>query len=103
MAHIQQHDVIGGSVRFKVNLHWRDKEDAKVRLGEHKQVVKRGHLKTGIAVHAHESHHAIDWDSATIKRSVTGYWQRTTEAIHIRNMDSGLKLLTVGNPILNPP
>jgi len=72
--------------------------------------VKRGDLKNGIAVHAHESHHVIDWDYATVKRTVSGYWQRRmTEAIHIRmsrgtkNLDSGLQLPTIWNPILNPP
>ena len=30
----------------------------KVRLGEHKQAVKRGDPKNGIAIHAHESQHA---------------------------------------------
>ena len=82
----------------------------KVRLGEHKQAVKRGDPKNGVAVHAHEFHLAIDWDGATIKRSVAGYWQRRiTEAIQIRTsrgtmkLDSSLQLPTVWNPVLNPP
>ena len=86
------------------------KRTLKVRLGEHKQVVKRGAPKNGIAVHAHESNHMIDWDGARVKRSgMTGYWQRrTTEAIHIKseetmNLDGGLQLSTVWNPVLNPP
>ena len=86
------------------------KRTLKVRLSEHKQAVKRGDPKNGIAVHAHESHHSIDWDGATVKRTVTNYWQRrATEAIQIRtsgetmNLDSGLQLSTVWNPILNPP
>ena len=74
------------------------KRTLKVRLSEHKQVVKRGDPKNGIAVHAHESNHMIDWDGARVKRSgMTGYWQRrTTEAIHIKkseetmNLDGGL-------------
>ena len=52
---------------------------------------------------------AIDWDGAKVKRSVSGYWKRrTTEAIHIRlsegtmNLDNGLQLSTMWNPILNP-
>ena len=71
-------------------------------FGEHKQAVKRGDLNNDIAVHAHESHHAIDWDGAAVKRSFTGYWQRrTTEVIHMRNsrgdlnLDSGQQLPTV--------
>ena len=86
------------------------KRTLKVRLSEHKQAVKRYDPKNGIAVHAHESHHSIDWDGATVKRTVTNYWQRrATEAIQIRtsgetmNLDSGLQLSTVWNPILNPP
>ena len=45
------------------------KRTLKVRLGEHKQAVKRGDPKNGIAVHAHESNHVIDWDGARVKRS----------------------------------
>ena len=61
------------------------KRTLKVRLSEHKQAVKRGDPKNGIAVHAHESHHSIDWDGATVKRTVTNYWQRrATDAIQIR-------------------
>ena len=53
----------------------------------------------------------IYWDGARVKRSgMTGYWQRTTtEAIHIKlmektmNLDGGLQLSTVWNPILDPP
>ena len=85
------------------NLHRETKRTLKVRLGEHKQAVKRGDLKNGIAVHAHESNYMIDWDGARMKRSgMTNCWQRrTTEAIHIKlseetmNRDSGLQLSTV--------
>ena len=87
------------------------KRTLKVRLSEHKQAVKRGDPKNGIAVHAHESSHMIDWDGARVRRSgMIGYWQRrTTEAIHIKlskktmNLDGGLQLSTVWNPVLNPP
>ena len=82
------------------------KRTLKVRLGEHKQPVKNG-----IAVHAYESNYTTDWDGARVKRSgMTGYWQRRTiEAIHIKlsektmNLDGGLQLPTVWNPVLNPP
>ena len=83
------------------------KRTLKVRLGEHKQAVRRGDPKNGIAVHAHESNHAIDWDDAQVRRSVSGYWQRrATEAIQIKrsretmNLDGGLQLPTMWNPIL---
>ena len=58
----------------------------KVRLGEHKQAVKRGDPKNGITVNTYELNHTIDWDGARVKRSgMTGYWQRRTiEAIHIQ-------------------
>ena len=50
------------------------KRTLKVRLGEHKQAVKRGDPKNGIAVHAHESNQVIDLDGARVKRSgMTGY------------------------------
>ena len=86
------------------------KRTLKTRLGEHKQAVKRGDPKNGIAVHAHESQHAIDWEGASVKRCVSGYWQRrTSKAIQIKmshgtmNLDSGLQLPTVWNPILDLP
>ena len=61
-----------------------DKEDTESQTGEHKQAVRRGDPKNGIAVHAHESNHVIDWDDAQV-RSVSGYWQRrATEAIQIK-------------------
>lgn len=62
-----------------------NKRTLKIRLGEHKQAEKRGDLKNGIAVHAHESNHAIDWDEAKVRSSVSGYWQqRVTKAILIK-------------------
>ena len=86
------------------------KRNLRVRIGEHKQAVKRGDPRNGIAVYAHQSQHAINWDGAKVKRSVSGYWKRrTTEAIHIRlsegtmNLDNSLQLPTMWNPILNPP
>ena len=86
------------------------KRTLKGRLGEHKQEVRRGDPKNGIAVHAHESNHAIDWDGAQVRRSVSGYWQRrATEANQIKrsretmNLDGGLQLPTMWNPILDPP
>ena len=87
------------------------KRTLKVRLSEHKQAVKHGDPKNGIAVHAHESNHRIDWDGARVRRSgMTSYWRRrTTEAILIQqreetmNLDGGLQLPTLWNPVLNPP
>ena len=39
----------------------------RVRFREHKQAVKWGDLRNGIAVHPHQSQHAINWDSAKVK------------------------------------
>ena len=91
------------------NLHWREERDTEGQTGEHKQAVEIGDSKNGIAVLAHESQHAIDWDGATVMRctNVTGYWQRrATEAIHIdhnehmgtMNLDSGLSCQQCGIP-----
>ena len=83
------------------------KRTLKVRLGEHKQVVKRGDPKNGIAEHAHNTQHAIDWMGAKEKMD-SNYWRRRTiEAIHIEtsadtmNLDGGLLLPLVWNPILH--
>ena len=86
------------------------KRTLKVQLGEHRLAVKRGDQKNGIAVHVHNTQHCIDWKGSKIRRRAAGYWERrTTEAIQIRktshnmNLDSGLLLPMVWNPILNPP
>ena len=86
------------------------KRTLKVRLSEHKQAVKRGDPKNGIAVHAHKTNHCINWDGATVQRRAEGFWQRrTVEAIQIKkatpnmNLGSGLLLPMVWNPILKPP
>ncbi|MDA8010421.1 MAG: reverse transcriptase domain-containing protein, partial [Alphaproteobacteria bacterium] len=58
------------------------KRTLKVRLSEHKQAVKRGDPKNGIAVHVHKTNHCINWDGATVQRRAEGFWQRrTVEAI----------------------
>ena len=86
------------------------KRTLKVRLGEHEQAVKRGDPKNRIAVHAHNTQHAIDWMGAKEKKMDSNYWRRRTiEAIHIKtgadtmNLDGSLLLPLVWNPILNPP
>ena len=82
----------------------------KVRLSEHRQAVRQGDPKNGIAVHVQKTNHCINWDGATVQRRAKGFWQRrTVEAIQIRksipnmNLDSGLFLPMVWNSILNPP
>ena len=81
----------------------------RVRRGEHKQAVKKGNPKNGIAVHGHETQHEITWNGAEEKKMEANYWKRRTfEAIQIKasgetkNLDSGLQLSSVWNPIWNP-
>ena len=74
------------------NLHQGDAE------GETRRTQASGEdSKSSIVVHAHEFSHMINLDGARAKRSgMTGYWQRTTKAIHIKlsektiNLDGGL-------------
>ena len=91
------------------------KECRKTYVGEtkktlRKQALKKGNPKNGIAVHAHETQHEINWNGAEVKKMKANYWKRRTfEAIQIKassetmNLDSCLKLPSVWNPILNPP
>ena len=84
------------------------KRTLKVRLSEHRQAVRRGGPKNGIAVHVQKTNHCINWEGATVWRKEVGFWQRrAAEAIQIKkrtpnmNLDSGLLLPMVWNPILN--
>ena len=81
----------------------------KKRITEHKYAVKIGDPKNGIAVHAQKSQHSLDWEGAKVQATATGYWnRRTMEAIHIRkkgkalNLDCGLHLSPVWNPLIDP-
>ena len=79
----------GWSMRFPAECHLsyigETKRILRARIGEHKQAVKRGDPRNGIAVHVHQSQRAIDWDGAKVKRGVSEYWKRrSTEAIHIK-------------------
>lgn len=74
------------------------------------QSVKTGDPKNGIAVHANNTQHTIDWMGPKVRKIEATYWKRKTiEAIQIKttkytmNLNSGLMLPTVWNPILNPP
>ena len=49
-------------------LHQWDQEDSKDQAWGHKQEVKRGDPKNGIAVHTHVSNEAIDWDGQSQKQ-----------------------------------
>ena len=85
------------------------KRTLRVKLGEHKQAVKKSNPKNGIAVHAHETQREINWNGPEVKKMEANYWKRRTfEAIQIEassetmNLDSGLQLPSVWNHILNP-
>ena len=44
------------------------KRTLKVQLSEHRQAVKRGEPKNGIAVHVQKTDHRINWEGATVRR-----------------------------------
>ena len=49
----------------------------KIWLGEHKQAVKGGDLKNGIAAHALKTHYGIDWNGAQVNKIEVNCWKRT--------------------------
>ena len=49
------------------------KRTLKVRLPEHRQAVRRGDTKNGIAVHVQQSQHVIEWKEAKVEKVVPGY------------------------------
>ena len=70
--------------------------------------MKRGDDKNGIAVHVQRFNHRIDWDNARVQEVVPDYWKgMATEAIQIysttqsMNLDCGLNLSNIWNPLLN--
>jgi hypothetical protein len=88
------------------------KRPFKVRIDEYKRAVKKGDEKGdekhGITVHAHTTNHNIHWEGARVQGTARGLWKRRTlEAIQIRaepqtmNLDCGLHLSPVWNPIIN--
>ena len=87
------------------------KRTLKVRLAEHKRAVQKSDVNNGIAMHVANTNHSIDWVNARVVKTVPGYWERRiTEAILIKksqkpmNLDNGLLLPSVWNPVLlNPP
>ena len=79
-----------------------------MRLSEHRQAVRKGDSRNGIAVYVQTTEHGINWEGASVRWKGTGFWQRrTAEAIHIRrsnptmNLDSGLVLPMVWSSILD--
>ena len=49
------------------------KRTLKARLRDHRQAVKSGDPKNGIAVHAHNTHHAIAWMGARVRKREANY------------------------------
>ena len=77
------------------------------RLKEHRGAVKRNDMKNGIAVHAWNTEHRVDWETATVKQVETHYTRRRIiEAIHIKkqkvtsNLDCGRSLNSVWHPLI---
>ena len=72
------------------------------RLVEQKAAVRRGDTNNGIAVHAWDQQHRVDWENASVLRQQPGYWKRRVlEAIEIQrhvdntNLDCGLTLNSI--------
>ena len=54
-------------------------------LVEHKNAVKRGDTKNGVAVHTWGQQHWVDWEEASVLEQEPGYWKmRVLEATEIR-------------------
>ena len=80
----------------------------KKRLAEHKSAVKRYDTKNGIAVHAWEHQHRVNWDEASVLVQEPRYWKRRVlEAMEIHkhtentNLDCGLSLNSIWTPFLS--
>ena len=81
----------------------------KERLKEHQYAVRTGNMNNGIASHAWQSKHSVDWSSAKVKTHETNTWKRKVlEAIkiqrheHTSNLDCGLQLNSVWQTFIHP-
>ena len=75
---------------------------------EHKAAVRRGDTKNGIAVHAWEEQHRVNWDEASVLTQELRYWRRRiVEAVEIKkqtentNLDCGLTLDSIWSAYLS--
>ena len=76
----------------------------KKRLVEHKEIVKRGDTKNGIAVHALEQQHRVNWDKASALVQGGEYWKlwRFGDMPRMNtNLDCGLSLNSIWAPYLS--
>ena len=78
------------------------------RLKEHKYAVRTGNMKNGLAAHAWNNDHQVDWEMAKVRLQEQHYWKRKVlEAIHIQkeertsNLDIGLNINSIWTPILH--
>ena len=59
------------------------------RVTEHRSAVRRFDKNNGIAVHAWNEEHAVDWEAARVISTAPHYWnRRTIEAIHIQQTEN---------------
>ena len=79
-----------------------------VRLKEHKYAVRTANMNNGIAAHAWNSQHPVNWDGARVRCFEQHMWRRKVlEAIVIQqtennsNLDCGLNLNQVWSPLLD--
>ena len=76
------------------------------RLKEHKYALKRCNMNNGIAAHAWNTKHPVDWNSARVRTSEQQK-RRVLEAILIKqtpnnsNLDCGLNLNQIWSPLLD--
>ena len=80
------------------------------RLKEHQYAAKKKDLKNGIAAHACQQQHRVDWSVAKVRCTEQHHWKRKVlEAIHIQqlantsNLDCGLQISPVWLPLIKKP
>ena len=73
----------------------------------HKAAVRRGDRNNGIAVHAWDEAHRVDWEGAKIREIEQQLWKRKAlEAVHIHtqptasSLDRGMALSDVWLPFI---
>ena len=79
----------------------------KKRIVEHRRAVKNCDRNNGVAVHAWDEGHSVNWEGARVRCNEPNMWKRKVlEAIHIKlqpltsNLDCGLTMDSVWLPFL---
>ena len=82
----------------------------KERVKEHRYAVRTRDMNNGIAAHAWNNDHHVDWEVAKVRLQEQHHWKRKVlEAIHIQSeektsyLDIGLSINPIWTPILNSP